>query len=102
MEYCLIFLHLCINKNGMTARTQHNSIYRAYDEIIDFITSSPEPKDVLNFRPPTSVINRVEDLLYKKKTSELSNEENTELDRFMLIEHIMIMAKKRAKKRLVV
>jgi hypothetical protein len=75
--------------------------YRAYDEIIDFITSSPNPQDVLNFRPPTSVIKRVEDLLYKKKTSELTNEENTELDRFMLIEHIMIMAKKRAKKLLI-
>lgn len=83
----------------MTARTQQSSTYRAYDEIIDFITSSPDPKEVLNFRPPSSVINRVEDLLYKKKTSELSNEENTELDRFMLIKHIMIMAKKRAKKR---
>ncbi len=75
--------------------------YRAYDEIIDFITSSPNPKDVLNFRPPSSVIKRVEDLLHKKKTSELSNDENIELDRFMLIEHIMIMAKKRAKKRLI-
>ncbi|MEY4540619.1 MAG: hypothetical protein RLZZ306_2376 [Bacteroidota bacterium] len=85
----------------MTARTQQSTTYRAYDEIIDFITSSPDPKEVLNFRPPTSVINRVEDLLYKKKTSELNNEENTELDRFMLIEHIMIMSKKRAKKRLV-
>jgi hypothetical protein len=72
--------------------------YRAYDEIIDFITSSPDLKDVLNFRPPSTVIKRVEDLLYKKKTAELSNDENTELDRFMLIEHIMIMAKKRAKK----
>lgn len=79
----------------MTARTQQSIPYRANDEIIDFITSSPDPKDVLNFRPPTSVINRVEDLLNKKKTSELNNEENTELDRFMLIEHIIIMAKKR-------
>ena len=74
--------------------------YRAYDEIIDFITSSPDPKDMLNFRPPFSVIKRVEDLMYKKRTSELSSDENTDLDRFMLIEHIMIMAKKRAKKRL--
>jgi hypothetical protein len=73
--------------------------YRAYDEIIDFITSLPDPKDILNFRPPSTVIKRVEDLLYKKKTAELSNDENIELDRFMLIEHIMIMAKKRAKKR---
>ena len=68
--------------------------YRAYDEIIDFITSSLDPKEVLNFRPPTSVINSVEDL-YKKKTSELNSEENKELDRFMLIKHVMIMAKKR-------
>ena len=74
--------------------------YRPIDEIIDFITSSPEPQKVLAYRPNLALQERVEDLVYKKKTAELSSEENIELERYLLIEHIMIMAKKRAKKQL--
>ena len=74
--------------------------YRPIDEIIDFITSSPEPQKVLAYRPNLALQERVEDLVYKKKTTELSSEENIELERYLLIEHIMIMAKKRAKKQL--
>ena len=74
--------------------------YRPIDEIIDFITSSPAPQNVLAYRPNPKLQERVEDLIYKKKTSVLSSDENTELERYLLIEHIMIMAKKRAKKQL--
>jgi hypothetical protein len=74
--------------------------YRPIDEIIDFITSSPEPQKVLAYRPNPTLQERVEDLVYKKKTETLSLEENIELERYLLIEHIMIMAKKRAKKQL--
>ena len=52
------------------------------------------------YRPNLALQERVEDLVYKKKTTELSSEENIELERYLLIEHIMIMAKKRAKKQL--
>ena len=74
--------------------------YRPIDEIIDFITFSPEPEKVLAYRPNLALQERVEDLVYKKKTTTLSSEENIELERYLLIEHIMIMAKKRAKKQL--
>ena len=74
--------------------------YRPIDEIIDFITSSPEPQKVLAYRPTLALQERVEDLVYKKKTTALSSEENIELERYLLIEHIMIMAKKIAKKML--
>ena len=74
--------------------------YRPIDEIIDFITSSPEPQKVLAYRLNLALQERVKDLVYKKKTTELSSEENIELERYLLIEHIMIIAKKRAKKQL--
>ena len=74
--------------------------YRPIDDVIDFITSSPTPQAILAFRPSPAIQERVEDLVYKKKTTELSSEENIELERYLLIEHIMIMAKKRAKKQL--
>ncbi|WP_394992834.1 hypothetical protein [Emticicia sp.] len=74
--------------------------YRPFDEVIDFIISSPDPQKVLDFRPSSTLQDRVEDLVYKKKTSELNLDEIAELERYLLIDHIMIMAKKRAKKSL--
>ena len=74
--------------------------YRPIDEVINFITSFPKPEDVLAYKAPDSIQNRVEDLLYKKQTSNLDDDETEELNKFMLINHIIIMAKKRAKKSL--
>ncbi len=34
--------------------------YRAFDEIIDFITSAPQPEQILSFRPSLSTQNRIE------------------------------------------
>ena len=76
--------------------------YRPIDEVIDFITSFPKPEDVLAYKAPSSIQERAEYLLYKKQTSTLNEDEIEELNRFMLINHIMIMAKKRAKKSLFV
>ena len=41
--------------------------YRPIDEMIDFITSSPEPQKVLAYCPNLALQERVEDLVYKKK-----------------------------------
>jgi hypothetical protein len=71
--------------------------YRAIDEILEFIASSPKPTEVLAYKPPMPVQERVLTLVEKKKNDILSMEENMELDRFLLIEHIMRLAKKRAK-----
>lgn len=73
---------------------------RSYDSVVEFIASSPTPEQVLNFRPSFEIQQRVEDLIHKKKTSALKPEEVAELDRFMFIEHIMIVAKKKAQKTL--
>jgi hypothetical protein len=74
--------------------------YRPIDEVIDFITSSPAPQEILAYRPSLSHQERVEDLIYKKKTSSLNENELIELEQYLLIEHIMVMAKKRAHKQL--
>ncbi|PWK18774.1 hypothetical protein LV89_04062 [Arcicella aurantiaca] len=76
--------------------------YRPIDEVINFITSFPKPEDVLAYKAPESIQKRVEDLLYKKQTSFLNDDEVEEMNKFMLINHIIIMAKKRAKKTLLV
>ena len=73
---------------------------RAFDEIIDFITSMPKNEQILSFKPSQTSIQRLEFLMDKKKVDNLSEEEIREIDQFLLIEHLMRVAKARARKRL--
>lgn len=67
----------------------------AFDEIIDFIAGY-EPERVINFHPSEKTQERVEWLLEKKKEDLLSLEEKSELDYFLILEHIIRLAKARA------
>ncbi len=68
---------------------------RAFDEIVNFI-ASVSPEKVIAFRPTQTTQKRVEELIFKEKTSTLAMEEKTELDDFLVLEHLMRMAKARA------
>jgi len=46
------------------------------------------------------VSTRVSELLYRSKQGELSREEESDLDRYMLLEHIVRLAKARAYRQL--
>lgn len=70
----------------------------AYDEIIDFIASGTTPDSVIAFHPSAETKARVEDLLYREKTEGLSAEETAELEHFLQLEHLMRLAKARARK----
>lgn len=74
--------------------------YRAFDEIIDFIASGPSPQEILAFKPSASMQNRVDELLEKKRESGLSESEAREVEQFLMVEHIMRLAKARARQRL--
>jgi hypothetical protein len=65
------------------------------------LTGVPQPEQILNFRPSASSQERLEFLLDKKRESALNFEENRELEQFLVIEHLMRVAKARAKKRLI-
>jgi len=69
---------------------------KTYDEVIDFIAAT-NPDKVLAFRPSEATAQRVSDLIYREKTTELSSEEKTELDHYTWLEHVMRMAKIRAR-----
>ena len=71
---------------------------RAYEEIVDFIASGTRPNDVIDFQPSEATQQRVAELIYQEKTSGLSAEEKTELDHYMELEHIMRLAKAKARK----
>jgi hypothetical protein len=73
---------------------------RFFDEIVDFLTSCPSPDAVVAFKPSADLQTRSEFLLEKKRQNTLTPQERQELDYFMVIEHLMRMAKARARKRL--
>ncbi len=71
---------------------------RAYEEVIEFIATGTNPNSVVAFRPSDVVKERVTELIYREKTSVLSDEEKAELDRYMQLEHLMRLAKARARR----
>lgn len=70
---------------------------RAYQEVIEFIASGTTPRNVIAFRPSQETKERVEGLIRRKKTEGLTEEENCELERYMQLEHLMRLAKARAR-----
>jgi O-succinylbenzoate synthase len=70
---------------------------RAYEEVIDFIAAGSQPSAVVNFKPSQAVRERVADLIAREKTSGLNAEESSELEHYLQLEHIMRLAKARAR-----
>ncbi len=71
----------------------------AYLEIIDFIAGQ-NPEAVVQFRPSPQAQERLADLVEREKEGALSVDDKAELDHFMELEHIIRMAKARARQML--
>lgn len=71
---------------------------KAYNEIVDFIASGTTPRAVADFCASENTRQRVAELIGQEKTSSLSEEERSELDHFLEVEHIMRLAKAKARK----
>lgn len=70
--------------------------YKAYQEVVDFIASG-NPAKVLAFKPSDEARARVSELIEREKNKGLSAEETSELDYYMKLEHLMRMAKIKAR-----
>jgi hypothetical protein len=68
----------------------------AHLEIVDFIAGN-NPEAVLEFRPSAAAEGRVQDLIQRQDAGGLSADEKAELDHFTELEHILRMAKARAR-----
>ena len=68
-----------------------------YHEIIDFIASGTTPAQVLEFRPSMEAQERLEELIDREKSGEIGADEKAELEHFMELEHILRMAKAKAR-----
>ena len=68
-------------------------------ELIDLLVETA-PERVLNFRASEKTAKRVYDLIEKEKAGDITQKEKEELDRYMLEEDLIIIAKARAQLRL--
>lgn len=68
----------------------------AYDSLVEFIAAL-DPVKVLSFHAPIKVQERVDFLLEKKQEEGLSVTEQEELNHYLILEHIVRLAKSRAR-----
>jgi hypothetical protein len=73
---------------------------KAHEEVVDFIATGTTPQAVAGFRASPETRARVEELIRKEKTTGLLPEEATELSDYLQLEHLMRLAKARAKRAL--
>ena len=69
---------------------------RAYEEIIEFIAAGTSPDTLISFQPSDAAKERVANLIQLEKTTGLSPDEESELEHYLQLEHIMRLAKARA------
>ena len=74
------------------------TLTKAYDEIVDFIAAGSNPQRVSEFHPSETAKARVMELIVRAKTGVLSPEESSEFACYQQIEHIMRLAKARARR----
>jgi hypothetical protein len=71
----------------------------AYEEFIEFLACGTTPQGIVDFEPSLAAKARVSDLLERQESGQLSEEERDEIEEFLQIEHLMRMAKARARAR---
>jgi hypothetical protein len=71
---------------------------RVYEEIVDFIAHGSTPGDVAVWVPSQEARDRVAILLEGEKAGTLSADERSELNHYLELEHLMRLAKARARR----
>lgn len=79
----------------MSAKVKTKTVY---EEVIDFIAGGTTPESVIAFQLSETAKERLQDLVDGTKTERLSPEEREELELFLVVEHIMTLAKAKARK----
>ena len=68
-----------------------------YLELVDFVAGGTTPEDVANFRPSIEAQQRVSELMERERESRITPEESAELTHFLELEHILRIAKAKAR-----
>jgi hypothetical protein len=73
------------------------SVAKSYEEVIDFIAAGTTPEAVVAFRPSADTQRRLAELVGRSQDGSISAEDQSEFEDYLQLEHIMIMAKARAR-----
>jgi hypothetical protein len=74
--------------------------YQDDRQIIELLASQPSSEAILAIRPTPALQARMSELLDRNKSGTLSRPEEVELDRYLLLEHWVRLAKTHAHRRL--
>jgi hypothetical protein len=66
------------------------------DAILNLLASRPTPEEILAIRPSEEIQARFSDLLAQSKEGTLSRAEESELERYLMLEHLVRLAKAQA------
>lgn len=70
------------------------SVTKSYEEVIDFIAAGTTPEALVAFHPSDGVQQRVADLIERSNEGSISAEDQSELEDYLQLEHIMIIARR--------
>ena len=76
------------------------SVQTIFDEIIEFLASSPSAEDLVNYQPSSMLQQRLDVLMDKNRSKGLSSEEQAELDEFLRMNRLMSRVRLKARQRL--
>ena len=71
-------------------------VYRDESEIIAILASQPSTETLLAIAPSPAVQRRMSDLLVRSKARGLDRDEEVELERYLMLEHLVRLAKAHA------
>lgn len=74
----------------------YGSIMNVSDEIVDFLVEQIPAQSLANFKASDEARQRVWALIAKEKESGLLPEEKVELDDYLKLEHLVVLAKAKA------
>lgn len=77
-----------------------SAAHSVYWELVDFIAAGTTPETLIAFRPSDAVQSRVQELIAKKQNGSITPDEESELEEFLHLEHILILAKAQARSHL--
>ena len=83
---------------GVVLADQQGSAVR---KAMEFIASGTTPSNVVAFRPSEKTKERAADLIQREKTSGISPDEESELNHYLQLEHLMRLAKACARRHIV-
>lgn len=78
----------------------HTDAFEDESAILALLASQPSPEQVLALHPTPELQERISDLLLRSKEGMLVAQEAAELERYLLLEHLVRLAKVHAAKRL--